>query len=1028
MQTKGFIRILTYALLVICAFYLGFTFVSNHYQNLAEKKALAVAKISKPDTSNDVYKTALNEYLDSIAQKKVYPILMSKFFDWGYTFQQVREKELGLGLDLKGGMNVTLQISVPDILRALAKNNPDKKFNQAIDNVAGNQTAQDDFVGSFCKEYKKLAPEGNLAQIFHDVDRIKEKPNASPAEVEKILKEEVDAMVDNSYKVLRNRIDRFGVVQPNIQKLKQSTGRILLELPGVKEPERVEKLLQGAANLEFYETYTLSEIVGQLRQLNDQSQAKVSVETEAPAQETADKAAATEQTAEAAPKAAEDTSKAAAPKAEAKPAPATKEVSVSLAQLTGFEAQASMQASAGYASPVVGYVSASDTAAVNTIIKSQLAKGILPNDLKLAWTVKPRKMENGHEAFQLVALKTIQGQPVLTGDVVTRATSEFENTKGNVVSMTMDSEGTREWARITGQNRGKAIAIVLDDQVYSFPNVNSQITGGRSEITGDFTLEEANDLANVLESGKMVARVNVASESVIGPSLGKESIQKGLISFIVALVLLMIFMVCTYGLQAGSIANLGLILNLFFTMGILASFQSVLTLPGIAGIVLTLGMAVDANVLIFERCKEELRAGKGLKAAVSDGYKNAFSAIFDSNLTTIITGAILIMLGSGPIRGFAVTLVIGICCSFFTAVFATRLVMEHFVNKGTFDKMTFTTPLTRHLMENVQFNFMGTAKKTAFIVLGLIVLMGVLFAARGLNRGIDFSGGRNYVVQFDHAVNTQDLEAKLADQFKGDNDKSYITKVITIDNETKVRISTNYKIEDSSDGVSTEIMDKLYDGLKSELGSMSKEDFSMSNEEKGVVSTEVVGPSIASDMTTQAIWAVLFSLLAMALYILFRFRNIAFSIGALAAVAFTSFIVIGFYNLHGLLPFSMEIDQTFIAAILTVIGYQVNDTVVVFDRVREYRKLYPKQDLYTTFNKALCSTLSRTTMTSITTLLVLLIMLFLGGATIRSFIFAMILGVIIGTCSSLFIASPVAYWIARRSDKKEAALASAAKR
>ncbi len=1002
MQTKGFIRVLTYALLLICAFYLSFTFVSTHYQNKAEQKALAAAGIKSADTSNAKYKAALNEYLDSLANQKVYLGY--------YTFQQVREKELGLGLDLKGGMNVTLQISVPDILRALANNNPDKKFNQAIDNVSKNQTAQDDFVGSFCKEYKKLAPEGNLAQIFRNVERIKEKPNVSEGEVENILKDEVNAMVDNSYKVLRNRIDRFGVVQPNIQKL-QSTGRILLELPGVKEPERVRKLLQGAANLEFYQTYTLADVVGSLRQLSDQAQANKTVatteegataeNTEAPAQETAQVDSAAKAKAE----------------AEAKPADAKKaEGAMTLAQLTGFEALASAQPG----SPVVGYVSAADTAEVNAILRSPIAKTIMPADLKLAWTVKPEKMQGGHEAFQLVALQTVNGQPVLTGDVVTRATSEYDNLQGQVVSMTMNDEGARSWSRITGQNIGKAIAIVLDDQVYSFPNVNSQIDGGRSQISGKFSVEEAGDLANVLESGKMVARVNVASESVIGPSLGKESIRKGLISFIIALVLLMIFMVCTYGIHAGMIANLGLLMNLFFTIGILASFQSVLTLPGIAGIVLTLGMAVDANVLIFERCKEELRAGKGLKAAVSDGYKNAFSAIFDSNLTTIITGIILILLGSGPIRGFAVTLVIGICCSFFTAVFATRLVMEHFVNKGTFDKMTFNTSLTRHLMENVNFDFMGAAKKTSIVVLALIAVMAILFAVRGLNKGIDFSGGRNFVVQFDHPVSTQALESQLEQQFPGAN-----TSVITIDNDTKVRVSTNYKVEDGSEGVDDEIMGKLYDGLKSELGSMSKDDFSMSNESVGVVSSETVGPSIASDMTRQAVWAVLFSLLAMALYILFRFRNIAFSIGALAAVAFTSFVVIGFYNLHGMLPFSMEIDQTFIAAILTVIGYQVNDTVVVFDRVREYRKLYAKQDLYTTFNKALCSTLSRTMMTSITTLLVLFIMLFFGGESIRSFIFAMILGVIIGTCSSLFIASPVAYWIARRSDKKEAKLATA---
>lgn len=1005
MQTKGFIRVLTIALLLICAFYLSFTFVSNHYQNKAEQKALAAAGIKSADTSNEKYKAALNECLDSLANEKVYLGY--------YTFQQVREKELGLGLDLKGGMNVTLQISVPDILRALANNNPDKKFNQAIDNVSKNQTAQDDFVGSFCKEYKKLAPEGSLAQIFRGIERVKEKPNATDAEVQNILNDEVNSMVDNSYKVLRNRIDRFGVVQPNIQKL-QSTGRILLELPGVKEPERVRKLLQGAANLEFYETYTLGDVIGAMRQLSDQAQANKTV-AQNPTEETTEEAApadAAEAKADSAAKAAADE---AAKAAAAKPA---KQGELTLAQMTGFEALAG----AGAGSPVVGYVGVADTAAVNAIIHSPVAKTILPADLKLAWTVKPEKGRDGHEVFQLVALRTVNGQPVLNGDVVTRATSEFDNLQGQVVSMNMNDEGARQWSRITGQNIGKAIAIVLDDQVYSFPNVNSQIDGGRSQISGRFTVEEANDLANVLESGKMVARVNVASESVIGPSLGKESIEKGLLSFIIALVLLMFFMWFAYGWQAGSIANLGLLMNLFFTIGILASFQSVLTLPGIAGIVLTLGMAVDANVLIFERCKEELRAGKGLKAAVSDGYKNAFSAIFDSNLTTIITGIILILLGSGPIRGFAVTLVIGICCSFFTAVFATRLVMEHFVNKGTFDKMTFSTSLTRNLMQNVNFNFMGAAKKTSVIVLALIAILAILFAVRGLNRGIDFSGGRNYVVQFDHPVKTQALEDQLRDLLPGAN-----TSVITIDNDTKVRVSTNYKIDDTSEGIDDQIMDLLYQGLKSDLGSMSKADFSMSNESVGVVSSETVGPSIASDMTRQAVWAVLFSLLAMALYILFRFRNIAFSIGALAAVAFTSFVVIGFYNLHGLLPFSMEIDQTFIAAILTVIGYQVNDTVVVFDRVREYRTLYPKQDLYTTFNKALCSTLSRTMMTSITTLLVLFIMLFFGGESIRSFIFAMILGVIIGTCSSLFIASPVAYWIARRSDKKEAALATARK-
>lgn len=983
MQTKGFIRVITIALILICAFYLSFTFVSNHYQGVAEQKALKAAGIKSPDTSNDKYRTALNTYLDSIGKEKVYLGY--------YTFQQVREKELGLGLDLKGGMNVILQISVPDILRALSGNNPDKKFNEAIAKVEKDQAAQDNFVASFCKEYKNLAPGASLAQVFRNVDKVREDPTASDAKVQNILEQEVEAMVDNSYKVLRNRIDRFGVVAPNIQKL-QSTGRILLELPGIKEPERVRKLLQGAANLEFYETYTLAELSGALNNLSQKAGQPVAQETEQVNDSTATAA---------------DSTKA----VESKPAPAPQ--GRTLAELTGFPFLAQQAGS----SPVVGTVAANDTAAVNAIINSPVARTVLPADLKLAWTVKPQgQMQNGVDAFNLVALRTVNGQPVLNGDVVTRASSEFDNLQGQVVSMRMNDEGARQWSRITGQNIGKAIAIVLDDQVYSYPNVNSQIDGGNSQISGRFTVEEANDLANVLESGKMVARVNVASESVIGPSLGQESIKKGVTSFIVALILLVLFMILTYGVYAGNIANLGLLLNLFFTMGILASFQTVLTLPGIAGIVLTLGMAVDANVLIFERIKEELRAGKGLKASVTDGYKNAFSAIFDSNLTTIITGIILIILGSGPIRGFAVTLVIGICCSFFTAVFATRLVMEYFVNKGTFNNMTLTTSLTKNFMQNVKFDFMGKAKST-WMVLGVVAaIILALFVFRGLNRGIDFSGGRNYIVQFDHPVSTEKLESQLTPLFQGGN-----VSVITIDNDTKVRVSTNYKIDSTDEGIDDEIMDKLYTGMKNELGNMTKADFSVANESVGVVSTDVVGPSIASDMTREAIWAVIFSLLAMALYILLRFRNVAFSIGALAAVAFTSFVVIGFYNLHGIFPFSMEIDQTFIAAILTVIGYQVNDTVVVFDRVREYRKLYPKLDLYETFNKALCSTLSRTLMTSITTLLVLLVMFFLGGESIRSFIFAMILGVIIGTCASLFVASPVAYALTRRQTKKAAA-------
>lgn len=983
MQTKGFIRVITILLILICAFYLSFSFVTYHYNSIAEQKALAAAGIKTADTSNDKYRTAYNEYIDSIAKQKVY---------MGYTFQEVREKELGLGLDLKGGMNVTLQISVPDILRALSNENPDKKFNEAIAAVEKSRSAQEDFVASFCAEYKKLAPEGSLAQIFRNVEQVKAKPGASNAEVESILKKEVDDMVENSYKVLRTRIDRFGVVAPNIQKL-QSTGRILLELPGIKEPQRVRKLLQGTANLEFYQTYKLSEISNDINNLSVATANGV-----APA--------AADSTVAAADSAKKEQPAAAPAKQQARPLMAL----INAQQLNP-------------ASPVVGMVDVKDTAAVNEIIHSQVAKQYLPTDLKLCWTVKA--VDEGGRMFQLVALRTVQGKPVLTGDVVTDATSEFDNLQGQVVSMTMNDEGARQWSRITGQNLNRAIAIVLDDQVYSFPNVNSQIDGGRSQISGNFTPEEANDLANVLESGKMVARVNIASESVIGPSLGQEAISKGLVSFAVALVILMIFIVGVYGFKAGSIAILGLVLNLFFTFGILASFQSVLTLPGIAGIVLALGMAVDANVLIFERCKEELRAGKGIKAAVADGYSNAFSAIFDSNLTSVITSIILAFLGTGPIRGFAITTMIGICCSFFTAVFATRLVLEHFVNKGSFNKVTFTTSLSKNLMQNVNFDFMGKAKAVRYISLALIVVIVAMLVipGRGLSRGIDFSGGRNYVVQFTHPVSTEKLQNELEGQFENAN-----LSVITIDNDTKVRISTNYMIDNNNPNVDVDeiIMQKLYKGLKSEIGNMSYNDFSVSNETIGVVSTEQVGPSIASDMTRGAVLAVFFSLIAMALYILLRFRDVAFSLGALAAVAFTSFLVIGFYTLHGLFPFSMEIDQTFIAAILTVIGYQVNDTVVVFDRVREYRHLYPKRDdEYDTFNTALCSTLSRTTITSFTTFLVLFVIFLLGGESIRSFIFAMMLGVIFGTLASLFIASPVAYAVSKKESKKHAKAAEA---
>ncbi len=991
MQSKGFIRVIAILLVLVCAFYLSFSLVTRHFEGKAAEYAQAQSGTSV--ATDNAYKTYYNAFIDSIAKEKVYLNY--------YTFQQAREMEVGLGLDLKGGMNVTLQISVPDILRALSNQSPDAKFNRAIVLTDSLHGKEKDFVGAFVTEYKKIAPEGNLSQIFRGIEKVK--TGASNEEVEKILKDEVSSMVDNSYNVLRTRIDKFGVVAPNIQKLDRD-GQILLELPGVKEPERVRKLLKGTANLEFYETYTMQDLSGALQALD---QASLKDNTAAMAETEAAAIAQTDSTKNITNDSVNNKVATAAIAETAKTDSTTTTAGAkSLIQLLNGGGQG----------PVIGTVAVVDTAAVNRIMNSADAKRLLPTNLKALWSVKP--VDEKGKYYQLVALKTTNGKPVLNGDVVVDASSEFDNMQGNVVSMVMNDAGARAWARVTQNNLNKSVAIVLDDQVYSFPNVNSVIEGGRSQITGNFSVEEAKDLANVLKSGKMVAKVNIVSESVIGPSLGKQAIENGFMSFIIALVLLMIFMIAMYGVGPGIIVNLCLILNLFFVMGILASLQAVLTLSGIAGIVLSLGMAVDANVLIFERTKEELRAGKGIKAAVADGYKNAFSAIFDSNLTSIITGLILLIYGTGPIKGFATTLIIGIVCSFFTAVFISRIIIEGILNRGGFKNITFTTSLTKHLWENTHFDFIGKRKIGFIIMFILIGITTVSLCVRQLNPGIDFSGGRNYIVQFDHPVKTHILQAGLSESFAGSQ-----VSVITIDNDTKVRISTNYKIDSKDDDtVDSEIMEKLYNGLATDLKGMTVEDFSTANESIGVISAEKVGPSIAADITRGAIWAVALSLIAMALYILIRFRDISFSLGALTAVAFTAYIIIGFYSMfYGVFPFSMEIDQSFIAAILTVIGYQVNDTVVVFDRVRENRQLYPKMNIKEMFNLSLNSTLTRTIMTSFSTFLVLLCIFILGGETIRSFTFAMLVGVAIGTLASIFVAAPTAYLIQERSAKKKKA-------
>ncbi len=978
MQNKGFISTIAILLVLICGFYISFSFVTSHYEKKAKEFAAMTAKTS--DETNDVYKQSLKQFNDSIDKEKVYL--------W-YTYNQVRKMEVGLGLDLKGGMNVVLEISVPDILRQYASGDAQlAQINTAIKKAEadGGKGSDKDFVSRVASYIQP----GVMASLF-----VREgeymgnlKSNASNEEVTSALEKQVDSQVDAAFNIFRTRIDQFGVVAPNIQKLQDKNGQILLELPGVKEPERVTELLKSSANLEFFEVYNYNEILGDLQRF----------------------AAAFAQ---------QDTVN-----------------HLNVIELLGGPQRAG--------SPIVGMVTPANKNLVDSVMNTELAKRTLPSDLSLMWSVKQAefpvtdangnvvKKDNGDDKtvgyWELIALK---GDAVLEGDAVTSASSEYDNMQGNMVNMKMNDRGAQEWATITRNNIGRPIAIVLDEHVYSFPNVNNEITGGSSQITGNFTPEEANDLANVLKSGKMSAKVNVVSNNVIGPSLGAEAIQMGFISFIVAIILLMILMVAYYGWIPGLVANVGLILNLFFTLGILASLQAVLTLSGIAGIVLALGMAVDANVLIFERTKEELKSGKKLRQAIAEGYGNAFSAIFDSNLTSVITGVILLYFGSGPIKGFATTLIIGIVCSFFTAVFLTRIAFDLITKNGRCANMTFTTALSRNFLTSPKVNFMGKSKAAAAVWIALIVVSIASLAIRGMNQGIDFSGGRNYVVQFEKDVDRQAVQEKLLDLFQTKaNDPTVSVAVINIDNPSKLRISTNYKIAEESEGIENEVASILYEGLKDELTvngqTMSLDAFSVSDESHGIISIQKVGPSVADDMKRDAAWALGLAVVCMFLYILLRFRNIAFSVGAVCAVALTAFLIVGFYSIcWGFLPFSMEIDQSFIAAVLTIIGYQINDTVVVFDRVREMIGIYPKEDRFKTFNKSLNQTLGRTVMTSFSTLLVLLCIFFLGGDTIRSFTFAMIFGVVVGTFCSLFCAAPIAYSIMARNSKKNGSVAEA---
>lgn len=979
MQNKGFISTIAVLLILICGFYISFSFVTSHYEKKAEEYAASRAKTN--DVTNDSYKKYLKQFNDSLDREKVY-------FIW--TYNQVRQMEIGMGLDLKGGMNVVLQISVPDILRQYAAgNNQLNQLNKAIADAEkkGAQPDEPDFINKVAAEIQP----GHMAGMFtKEGEYLGElKSNSSNAQVAEALKKQVDGQVDAAFNIFRTRIDQFGVVAPNIQKLQGKNGQILLELPGVKEPERVTDLLKSSANLEFYEVYLGNEVASNLAALEQAWNAEA---------DSAHK--------------------------------------VNFAEL-GINVR--------QGSPVIAIVEPNKKEIVDSIFNSPLAQQKMQQDFSAVWEVKPFEMpvydektgqprvkSNGQPVttpvWQLIALK---GEPKLEGDVVTGATSEYDKMRGgSVVNMTMNDRGAQEWATVTKNNIGRPVAIVLDNAVYSYPNVNDEITGGRSEITGNFTPEEANDLANVLKSGKMSAKVEVVSNNVIGPSLGAEAVTQGFLSFVVAIFLLMIFMILIYGVIPGLVANVGLILNLYFTLGILASFQAVLTLSGIAGIVLALGMAVDANVLIFERIREELKAGKKLRQAISEGYSNAFSAIFDSNLTSVITGVILLVFGSGPIKGFATTLIIGLVCSFFTAVFLTRIAMDLITKNGRNAKMSFDTPVSRNFLTHTKYNFLGRAKVASVVWLTLIVISIASLAIRGMNQGIDFSGGRNYVVQFEKPVNTAEMQSRLAKFFQDKaNDPTVSVGVISIDTQDKARISTNYKIDENN--VDDEVTALLYEALQPELTNaqgkvMDKEAFAIADESHGIISIQKVGPSVADDMKKDAYWAVGIAIVCMFLYILLRFRNIAFSVGAVSAVALTAFLIIGFYSVcWGFFPFSMEIDQSFIAAVLTIIGYQINDTVVVFDRVREMMKLYPLEDRKITINKALNTTLSRTFMTSLSTLLVLLCIFFLGGDSIRSFTFAMIFGVIVGTFCSLFCAAPVAYSILRKGKMKADAKAVA---
>jgi protein-export membrane protein, SecD/SecF family len=1005
MQNKGLVRIFALALTLVCIFYLSFSVVTSHFNT----KAIEYAKGDKMKEFN---------YLDSLASEKVW---------LGYTLKECREKEINLGLDLKGGMNVTLEVSVPDIIRSLSDFNTNANFNLALEKATELQktNSQITYVDLFLKAYTDIDPQAKLATIFSTFE-LKDKISltTSNADVVKVLKTEVDGAIANSFNVLRQRIDRFGVVQPNIQKL--GNGRILIELPGVKEPERVRKLLQGSANLEFWETYDLSEIVNNISDAN-----KVLATLQANGGATAVKDS-TAKTAAATNKAVEkksptlnkvDSLKAALQNKTASVSDSTKMLEKGKKENPLFAIlQINAQGGQVARGPVVGYAHSKDTAQINAFFKIKQVKETLPRDLGLRWTVK--SIDKKGEIFQLIAIKITNrdGRAPLAGDVITDARADFSQTSSDVnVSMSMNQEGTKTWARLTKDNIGKSIAIALDGYIYSFPTVNTEIDGGSSQISGHFTVDEAKDLANTLKSGKMPAPARIVQENVVGPSLGQEAITNGFISFIIAFILVLLYMILYYGVVPGLIADLALCANVFFLIGVLSSFGAVLTLPGIAGIVLTLGMAVDANVLMYERIREEMNKGKTMRKAIDDGIGHALSAIIDSNVTTLITATILAYFGTGPIKGFAVTEIIGVITSFFTAVFLTRLMLYVYANRESAKEIAFITGFTKNWFKDTKIDFMGLRKVMYSISGALIVISCISFATRGFSLGVDFSGGRNYIVSFDQPVSTDHVRSLISNTFEGD-----MPQVITIGSDNQVRISTKYKINDNSSTVDNEIEVKLYQNLKPLLKqSVTEAQFIKEN----IKSSQKVGPTIADDITRSAIWSVLLAIFGIGIYIFIRFREWGYALGAIVSLAHDAIITLGLFSLlYGFLPFSMEIDQAFIAAILTVIGYSVHDTVINYDRIRENVLLFPKRDRISLINLSVNEMLGRTFSTTATVILTLVAIFIFGGETIRGFVFAMLFGIFIGTYSSVFIASPITVEMeklitiakSKRKNKKEA--------